>query len=1053
MTADGTGFPPGARHAGANGDHPYRESTRLYRIDHQPGPGGPAKPPRTHWIARAAWWVFAHAVSARYGVFVIGLVLAHLMSPRKFGILTVAIIALLAMRSLDYLGMRRAIITCRDDPGSVAPTAMAISLASGAAIYAASYAIAPAFARDMGASAATGLIRSLAVSVAIGAVAAVPVATLQRRSRRVVKVLAEQTDNWTGVAVTIALAVTGHGLMSLALGRIAGAAVGALLAVTFAPRALRIGFNLQAARLALRSGLPLAASGLLLFTVITADLAVVGRWLSLRDLGWYFLAICIASWPVSLCAQPVRDAAPAAFAKFRQGSQVASSAFLSSANLLACLTLPVCILISVSAGNLVHVAYGPAWAAAGPMLVWLAPLAALRVFYELFYHYIVVRVSLRVGLALQSVVVAVLLPALVTGVRKDGVLGAIIPQIVICALVLLPLYLREARNARSRFGTLLARLGAALAASGIIGGIAVSLRHSHIQASWLGLAIGAVAALAVMSLLVHRNRAALRAVRGAAAVGGGREWVTDAVAPMLISAVEPSRYAVLTLVPPHQPAQATAGQAPGQGSGGEQEGLGHKVKRGARWSLANTAVMRVATFATTILLARTVFGPQAFGLYAVSQVILAVLLSANEMGVSLAIVRWDGDVREFAPTVVTLATASSVLLYCVLYVLAPQAASLLGTPTATEMIRVLSLCVIIDGLACVPLALLTRTFAQRRLMAVNGLNFVISTGVTLWLAFAGWGAISFAWGSVAGCTAALIAALFSAPFLALPGWNSGQARKLLRFGLPLAGASLLMLGVFNVDSAIVGAMLGPVSLGLYQLAFNISGWPSRSISEAARRVSFAGFSRVAHSADLLTDAYARAIGLVMTAAVPACVLLAALAEPLIRTVYGQRWTPAAPVLTWLAILGLFRVAYELTYDCLAAAGKRPTLLGVQGWWLAVLIPILLIGARTRGIVGVGIGHVLVAGPLVLPAFLWALSRCGIGVRPVLAACWRPVLGGVIMVTVAELVLHATGETTAGAAMAAGAALAAYLPVVFPMRGLLRRRPAPAAPIPDEVRAA
>ena len=47
---------------------------------------------------------------------------------------------------------------------------------------------------------------------------------------------------------------------------------------------------------------------------------------------------------------------------------------------------------------------------------------------------------------------------------------------------------------------------------------------------------------------------------------------------------------------------------------------------------------------------------------------------------------------------------------------------------------------------------------------------------------------------------------------------------------------------------------------------------------------------MAHSADLLTDAFCRAMGLVMAATVPASVLLAVLAEPFIRLVYGERWT-------------------------------------------------------------------------------------------------------------------------------------------------------------------
>ena len=55
-----------------------------------------------------------------------------------------------------------------------------------------------------------------------------------------------------------------------------------------------------------------------------------------------------------------------------------------------------------------------------------------------------------------------------------------------------------------------------------------------------------------------------------------------------------------------------------------------------------------------------------------------------------------------------------------------------------------------------------------------------------------------------------------------------------------------MLGTLNVRlPAIVSATLGPAALGFYQLAFNISSWPVQSISAAARRVSFAGFSRLA----------------------------------------------------------------------------------------------------------------------------------------------------------------------------------------------------------------
>jgi O-antigen/teichoic acid export membrane protein len=281
----------------------------------------------------------------------------------------------------------------------------------------------------------------------------------------------------------------------------------------------------------------------------------------------------------------------------------------------------------------------------------------------------------------------------------------------------------------------------------------------------------------------------------------------------------------------------------------------------------------------------------------------------------------------------------------------------------------------------------------------------------------------------------------AAPHLIRPGWNTAQARQLLQFGLPLAGASLLTLGVVNVDSAIVGHTLGPAMLGLYQLAFNISSWPVSSISQAVQRISFAGFSRVADSGKGLAEAFARAMGLLMALTVPACVLLATLAGPLIRAIYGQRWVPAAHALSLLAVLGLMRVAYGLFYDGMAVTGRRNSLMGIQGLWLAALIPVLIIGARLRGITGVSAGHVVVAAVLVGPAFLWALSRAGIRVRSMIAACLRPAIGGALMAAVSLIVIRVAGSGVPGLAAAIVAGCAVYLPVVYPMRTLLRRSPA------------
>ncbi|MEU4653992.1 oligosaccharide flippase family protein [Streptomyces sp. NPDC023723] len=487
------------------------------------------------------------------------------------------------------------------------------------------------------------------------------------------------------------------------------------------------------------------------------------------------------------------------------------------------------------------------------------------------------------------------------------------------------------------------------------------------------------------------------------------------------------------------PAPADAGPSP--------SAFGRKVRSAARWSLINTVVLRLGNFATGIVLARFALGPAEWGVYGIAQTVLLVLLSANELGVGLAIVRWEGDARRFAPTVLTLSTLSSGLLYVALFAAAPALGGLLGSPNATEVLRVMCLCVVIDGVAQVPGGFLTREFAQGKRMIIDALNFVTGTAVTLLLAFAGWGAMSFAVGAVVGNVVTLIGCWLAAPGTLKYGWDPGQARALLRFGLPLAGASMLALAVVNVDTMVAGATLGSVSLGFYVLAFNISGWPVRIISEAARRVSFAGFSRLAETPGALAQGFSRALGVLITGTVPLCVLLAGLAEPVVRLVYGSQWTPAAAALPWLMVLGLIRIGSELAYDCLVAVGQRRSLFLVQGLWLVALIPVLLVAARLNGVVGVSQGHVLVAGGLVVPVFLVALRRGGIGLGLIARACGWPFLGGAVMTVLVLGLRQPFGDGPLGLAAVCAVALAGYAVCVWPSRGFLRGRPPAAVPVP------
>lgn len=469
--------------------------------------------------------------------------------------------------------------------------------------------------------------------------------------------------------------------------------------------------------------------------------------------------------------------------------------------------------------------------------------------------------------------------------------------------------------------------------------------------------------------------------------------------------------------------------------------LKRQVGSAIRWSALNSVLQRVSQVGVGIVLARLV-APEQFGVFAVALVVMNIVLSVGEMGVSVALVRTSGPIAAIAPTVTTLCLASGTALALVCIVGAPWFSDAMGAPEATGVIQLMSFALVIAGASAVPGALLQRNLRQDHRMAADTAGFVVGTAVAVVLALLGFGAWSLAWSRVAtnAVAAAVIFALVKERYR--PGFNRAHARSLLAFGLPLAGSSLLVLAVLNVDYIVVGKLLGTEALGFYLLAFNLSSWPVGAFSVPIRSVSLAAFSKVRDDRERFIRSFPRALRLLAVFTLPACVLLAALGEPLIRLIYGDRWAPAAAALGLLVLLGGMRVALELAYDCLASAGRSRAILYIHLAWLIALVPMLAIGAWWDGIRGVAGGHVAVALLVIAPAYLFALRREGIRAVSLAGALARPALGGAVMVAVAmavqRLVPGALWQLVIGTVLG----LIGYVAVLYPMRaeviGTLRR---------------
>jgi PST family polysaccharide transporter len=469
---------------------------------------------------------------------------------------------------------------------------------------------------------------------------------------------------------------------------------------------------------------------------------------------------------------------------------------------------------------------------------------------------------------------------------------------------------------------------------------------------------------------------------------------------------------------------------PGGVTAAESAELGKQVRHGLKWSVVNNAVARIGQVVVGIVLAR-LLTPYDYGVFATALVAYAVLISCSELGVTIALVSRRGDSRQIGPTVTTLSWASGTVLTLAIWFGAPSITAHLKTADATNVLRVLGLAIFVAGLSAVPSAIVQRDFQQRSRFVADTANFVVSTVVAIAGVLLGGGALALAWSRVAGNAVSGVILAIASRERFRPGFDPPVARDLLRFGLPLAGASALAFAVLNVDYVVVARVLGPVMLGYYLVAFNLSGFPVSTFSAVVRSVSLPGFGRLRESPAKAGEAFVFGTRLLVTVSLLASVMLAVLARPLIEVVYGPKWTNAAVPLVFLSGLGLVRVFHELAYDYLSAWGVTRVLFVVQAVWLGALVVVLPIGAHYGGLRGVGLGHLAVAFGLVVPMYVVVLGRHAVPLRPLALVLVRPAVATAGAAAGALVGMHAVSGALAQVLLGGTLGTAVYLAVVGP----------------------
>ncbi len=337
---------------------------------------------------------------------------------------------------------------------------------------------------------------------------------------------------------------------------------------------------------------------------------------------------------------------------------------------------------------------------------------------------------------------------------------------------------------------------------------------------------------------------------------------------------------------------------------------------GSVWTFAGYGASQLLKLLSTLILARLLLDPRAFGLMALVNVFLTGLEVLSDLGIGLDIVQHPrGEDPVFLDTAFLMQIARSLFLCLIAVGLAVPFASFYHQPEVRWLAIVGSLSVGVRGFSSMSVWIMTRRVQLGKLTTVN----VVSDAAGL-LASIIWALLSpTAWALVAGKVATALAYVIVSHIMSdrLPSLRCERkaARDILIFGTGIFLSSATYFFSTESERLVVGKFATVAELGCFSLALSMSYAPFGIVQRVISNVFFPMISNTAREDEAKAAAHFRKFRMVFLIA---SLVIGIGFITLSRAVVGLVLRPQYADTAWMLQLLGFRSALELFGSAVSA---------------------------------------------------------------------------------------------------------------------------------------
>jgi O-antigen/teichoic acid export membrane protein len=386
----------------------------------------------------------------------------------------------------------------------------------------------------------------------------------------------------------------------------------------------------------------------------------------------------------------------------------------------------------------------------------------------------------------------------------------------------------------------------------------------------------------------------------------------------------------------------------------KEASLKSQAAKGMFWNAIENFSIQAGQFIIGIILARLLM-PTDYGLIGMLAIFIAIAQTFISSGMGTALVQKKDRTDIDYSTVFVFNFAVSVIIYLILFFLAPLIADFYAAPKLVLLTRVLCLNIVINSLSLVQTSRLTIDLDFKTMAKVNVITVVAGGIFGIILAYNGFGVWSLVFQNLfRSVLSVIMLAVLSRWKLSLK-FSKSSFKALFGFGSKILGASLVATLFQNIYKVIIGKAYSPTILGYYSQGFTFADVSAGTVTNILQKVTFPILSSIQDDEKRLISVYRKMLGITAYFIFPVMTLLALLGDPLIRFFLTEKWLPAIPLMQWLCFARIVYPISVMNLSILNAKGRSDLFLKVDLSKFPLMIVALII-TIPLGIKAVVIGH-------------------------------------------------------------------------------------------------